>query len=59
MNSEKKVSFKNISDGTSNTLLIGERAYTLSGINGVFTSGAAVVFGTNGDSDQTNQQGMV
>ena len=56
---KKKVSFKNISDGTSNTLLIGERAYTLSGINGVFTSGAAVVFGTNGDSDQTNQQGMV
>ena len=54
-----KVNFRNLTDGTSNTLLIGERAYSLSGISGTFVSGAAVVFGTNGDSDQANQQGMV
>jgi prepilin-type processing-associated H-X9-DG protein len=54
-----KVTFQSISDGTSNTLLVGERAYTLSGSGGSFLAGAAVVFGTNGDSDQQNQQGMV
>ena len=55
-----KVNFRNVSDGTSNTLMIGERAYTLNGIGGTtFIAGAAVVFGTNGDSDQANQQGMV
>lgn len=48
-----------ITDGTSNTLLVGERAYTLGGRNGTFTAGAGVVYMTNGDSERANQQGLV
>jgi prepilin-type N-terminal cleavage/methylation domain-containing protein/prepilin-type processing-associated H-X9-DG protein len=50
---------RDIVDGTSNTLMIGERAYFLGGINGQFTAGAGVVFGANGDSERQDQQGMV
>lgn len=52
-------SIRDITDGTSNTLMIGERAYTLTGLNGSFTTGAGVVFGANGDSERQDQQGMV
>ncbi len=48
-----------VSDGTSNTLLVGERAYTLGGRTGAFTAGAGVIYMTNGDSERANQQGLV
>lgn len=50
-----KVSMRDLTDGTSNTIMFGERAYTLK----QFTAGAAVVFASNGDSDTQNQQGHV
>ena len=50
---------RDVTDGTSNTMMIGERAYNLSGFSGSFTAGAGVVYGTNGDSERQNQQGMV
>jgi len=50
---------REITDGTSNTLMIGERAYTLNGLTGAFTAGAGVIFGANGDSERMDQQGMV
>jgi len=48
-----------LTDGTSNTFLIGERAYTLGGRNGQFTAGAGVIYMMNGDSERANQQGLV
>lgn len=48
-----------LTDGTSNTLMIGERAYTLRGFSGPFTAGAGVIYGANGDSERQDQQGMV
>lgn len=43
-----------LTDGTSNTIAIGERAWQLEGQS----LQAAVVFGTNGDDDNDNNQGL-
>ncbi len=50
---------RDITDGTSNTFLLGERAYQLSGQGGNFQAGAAVIYATNGDSELSSQQGLV
>lgn len=44
---------RDVTDGTSNTIAIGERAWKLGGQ----ALQAAVVFGTNGDDDNDNNQG--
>ncbi|MFO1000071.1 MAG: hypothetical protein U0936_07030 [Planctomycetaceae bacterium] len=49
------MSINEILDGTSQTIAIGERAYLLKGV----THGAAVVFGSNGDTADHNKQGLV
>ncbi len=46
----QKVGFKDVVDGLSNTIFIGERAYLLRGSD----LGAAVVFGHNGNADILN-----
>jgi prepilin-type N-terminal cleavage/methylation domain-containing protein len=51
----RQISFREILDGTSNTIAIGERAYSLRNV----THGAAVVFGSNGDTANHNKQGLV
>lgn len=45
---------RDLTDGTSNTIAIGERAWKLEGQS----LQAAVVFGTNGDDDNDNNQGL-
>jgi prepilin-type N-terminal cleavage/methylation domain-containing protein/prepilin-type processing-associated H-X9-DG protein len=45
---------RDLTDGTSNTIAIGERAWKLQGQ----ALQAAVVFGTNGDDDNDNNQGL-
>ncbi len=42
------VAFRDITDGTSNTILVGERAWELSTNNGIVETRAANVFGTSG-----------
>ena len=44
-----------IRDGTSQTVAIGERAYSLRNV----TQGAGVVFGANGDTPNHNRQGLI
>ncbi|MBB02884.1 MAG: prepilin-type cleavage/methylation domain-containing protein [Planctomyces sp.] len=46
-NTRRRVCFADITDGLSNTVLVGERAYQLNGVE----LGAGVLFGHNGNSD--------
>ncbi|PQO40951.1 DUF1559 domain-containing protein [Blastopirellula marina] len=49
-NTRRRVGMRDVSDGTSNTAMIGERAWMLMGVE----LGAGVVFGHNGNSDIEN-----
>jgi prepilin-type N-terminal cleavage/methylation domain-containing protein len=51
----RQMSIRDILDGTSNTVAIGERAYLIRNVR----LGAAVVFGANGDTANHNRQGLV
>lgn len=51
----RQISMREILDGTSNTIAVGERAYLLKGV----THGAAVIYGSNGDTANHNKQGLV
>jgi prepilin-type N-terminal cleavage/methylation domain-containing protein len=51
----KQIGIRDILDGTSQTVAVGERAYSL----GTRTLRAAVVYGTNGDTANHDRQGLV
>src|SRR5690606_33003111 len=49
-NGRMRVAMRDITDGTSNTAMVGERAWMLQGVE----LGAGVIFGHNGNSDVEN-----
>lgn len=50
----KCIKMRDILDGTSNTIVVGEKAWQLEGVD----LQAGVVFGTNGDSEGNSNQGL-
>ncbi|WP_166828297.1 DUF1559 domain-containing protein [Thalassoroseus pseudoceratinae] len=54
-NEQHYIGMRDVTDGTSNTLILGERAWQIGGTS----LQAAVIFGTNGDSENHNDQGLV
>lgn len=53
--SRRKTAVRDVTDGTSNTVMVGERAWRLSNVD----LKAAVVFGTMDDSEANNDNGIV
>ena len=59
-NTRVKIGERDVKDGMSNTIMLGERAWEMQLRNNqTVTNGAAVIYGTNGNTPNNQRQGMI
>lgn len=56
---ESNVRFAQITDGTSNTILLGERAWNLNAQTGTVNCNAGLIYGTNSQNEQLTIRGVL